>query len=906
MTREPRIPGLRRAFRLPAGAPRSVEREVEDELRFHVESRVEALVASGMSPASARERALREFGSIEDARRELAAIDRRRLGRAGRLARAEAVFRDLRHAARGLRREPGLALAVILTMALGIGANAVMFGVVDRLLLSPAAHLTGVESLSRLYLRYASSYFGDITAPVTNYATFRDLSQARAFGLVAAASNAIEQPLGRGAAARPTKVVQASASFFPLLGVRPALGRFFGPAEDLAPTGAAVAVLSHGLWRRAFGGDPGVVGRTITLDGQPVTVVGVAPRGFTGADLAPVDVWVPLTYALYREQGDRYVADRLAFNIPVYARLRPGVTRARAEAEATAIVRRGYDALPADRRPGSSPSSVRLASIIGARASAEMRASSGPADTASIARVSLWLLGVAGVVLLVACANVAGLLLGRSVRRRRETAVRLALGVGHGRLLAALMAEGVLLALLGGAGALAIAAWGGAAARARLLPDVEWGAAVDVRVLAVTAAIALVVGVACSLAPALQARRTDLAAALKATAREGTYRSAPLRGALLVGQAALLALLLVGAGLFVRSLRNARNEPLGLDLDHLLLVQPNLSHLPDSAVRRRAVWEGALERVRALPGVEHAALSTATPFNMALAGWLRPAGAPPPKPTDAAPFYADATPDFFATLGASLARGRTFAPGEKGVVINETLARQFWPKGGDVGACVTIGEAKTCVPVLGVVRDVRVFRIREEPHAFFYVPLREAVNARALLVRTAADPATLVPAVRRAVQAVEPGAVYVSVVPLRVFVDPQLRPWRLGAAVFTAFGGLALVLAVVGLYGALAYAVAQRRQEIGVRMALGAEPRTLAGMVAWQGVRPAAIGLAVGLVASLALGRFAAPLLFDVAPADPIVLGAVAAVILGVAAAGSAVPAWRATRVDPAEVLRTD
>ena len=818
--------------------------------------------------------------------------------------------RDVDHALRGLRRRPAFTVVAILTLALGVGANATMFGVVDRLLLRPPDHVRDPERVVRFYTTGRSALSREShTTSLGDYAGFAAVRErGRSFERVAGFL-AHDVTLSRGPQAQLVKGSLVTASLFPLLGVRPAFGRFFSEDEDRA-SAAPVVVLGHEIWRAHFGSDSAVIGRVIFVQGSPYTVVGVAPPGFTGVELGGTDVWLPLHVAAPSVLGMEGTSwqQMYGFWMEFVARLRPGVMPQAADAEATVLFRQSRPEHML-RQPGEEVS-VRLGPLIRGR---------GPTPLAEV-RTAKWLAAMSVVVLLVACANVANLLLARAVDRRREVAVRLALGASRGRLVKQLLTESVLLAALGGAAALAVAYWGASALRAVLLPDVDWTTPpVDPRVFAATAVVALGAGLLTGLVPALQASRPDLTAALKLGERSsGSAVHSAARVALLVVQAALSVMLLIGAGLFVRSLRNAQTTDLDMDAERALVAHLDLRGVGYTPPQVAAFYDRAADAVRGLPDVERVSLAASYPFGRGYGGWFEIPGRDSlPTLPSGGPYEYDVSPGYFATLGTPLLRGRDFTDADRAgappvVIVNETLARLYWPGSDAVGQCVLLsGPKDQCAQVVGVVANGRRFHIREDPQLMYYVPLaqsagRHAGASRALVVRPRGDPLAAAQSVRSAIQGLAADLPFVQVSTFAQLVEPQLRPWRLGAAVFSAFGALALVVAAIGLYGVISFGVAQRRGEFGVRMALGATAADLLRMVLGEGVRYAAVGVALGLVASLASASLIASFLYEVSPRDGATYGAVALLLLAVAVVASVVPAWRVTRVDPASVLRAE
>jgi predicted permease len=915
-------PGIRRAFRLALRRRARLRDEVREELEHHLALSIEQLVAAGLPPHEARAEALRRLGvastatrhperALRDVDRQLYAAARRREDRMRIREWIEAAAHDLRYALRSARREPAFAVLVVVTLALGIGANASMFGVIDRLLLRGPTHVVDADRVLRLYATTRPPGMKEGTGSVVTYVTYTDMRDGtRSFSDVAAYTSAGSISVGRGADIQRLRRQYATWTLFPLLGVKPYLGRFFTEEEDRPPRGQPVVVLGYDAWRARFGGDPAILGRTIDVNGRPVTVVGVAPRGFTGPELEPVDLWLPVSYA-QASSSPTWYTKRNTYWLQVIGRLKPGVTAAQAGADATAAHQRMYD----------DDTEWERAAVMSLR---PLRLDDGGDEPMEVA-VSRWLVGMAVVVLLIACANVANLLLARALRRRREIAVRLALGVGRARLVRLLLAEGFVLAVVGGALGLLVAYWGGQLIRVTLLPDVAWGGSpVSGRVLLFTAAATMATGVLVGLVPALRASRPNLTGALKEGTRQGGAARSPLRAALTVTQAALSVVLLVGAGLFVRSLWNVRALDLGIDTDRVLAVDwawPREVHeLPEEQrdaerTRQEQVRDRALAEIARLPGVSGVAWSIGTPFNSAMAISLRVPGYDSiPQLPGGGPYVSAVSSDYFATAGTDVVRGRAFTPADrKGsepvTIVNRTMARTLWPDRDALGQCLVIGEDDPpCSRVVGVVEDARRFQLDEDAAMQYYVPLGQEtqMSGGMLLVRPSGDAAALVPRLRSALRAIDPTLGYISAKLLQESVDPQVRPWRLGATMFAIFGGLAMLVAAVGLYSVMSYVAAQRAHEMGVRIALGAQARDIRRLILTRGLGTAAAGIGIGAVLALAGGRFLEPLLFGTSARNPAVFAVVAGALLVVALVATLVPAWRATRVDPVVTLRAE
>ncbi len=841
----------------------------------------------------------------------------------------DAIRYEVRYALRAIRARPGFAAMVAATFVIGIGANATMFGIIDHLLLRAPPQIRDPDRLVQLHSRRIGNT--DVQS-TQNYAVYKDYrDNVPDFASVAVATSATVGrktyfPLGRGPSATRVSGSLVSASYFPMLGVRPALGRFFGPDEDNETNPRQVAVIGWGFWQRHFAGRTTAIGSVLDVGTDRFTVVGVAPQGFNGTTLTDVDLWLPITAAsgLRFDKTPGWANNRNAQWLNIFARLKPGVREEQALAQATAAFRAGEAIrIAASKRPApESPDSQTV--VFGSIVPGKSKATFGIGVSSPEVRVAKLLSGVALLVLIIACANIANLLLARALNRRREIAVRLALGVSQRRLVGQLLIEGMMLALLGAAGALVVTQFGSQVLRRWLLGDAAWNAnAVDLRVLVFTACAAIVTGVVTSLAPALQASRRELTNALKSGAREGTVYRSRLRDALVVAQAALAIVLMTGAGLFVRSLRNAGDLPLGVDLQHVLVAQ--IAHASAGLNNEQALrlHLDFVERTRTLPGVSAAAVSIALPFSLSWGADVSVPGRTLPRVRQEPVQYA-VTSQYFKVLRIPLLAGRPFTDAdglatERVVIVNENMARLYWPTQSPIGQCLRVGagaDTMPCSAIVGVVGNTRRQDIVEGLVPQLYRPLVQLVPSETnrtvsffgytLIVRTVGDPAVMIEPVRRAIQSASPIVPYANVQPMESLLDPKLQAWRLGARAFSVFGGLALVLAVVGLYSVVTFTVLQRLHEFGVRVALGAQRSDIARLTIARGVMPVIIGIVIGSALALAGGRLVASLLFRVSPRDPVVLGAVSAVLLSAAALAALIPAWRATRVNPIAALRAE
>jgi predicted permease len=818
---------------------------------------------------------------------------------------------DLRYAIRGLRTRPGFALAVVFTLALGIGANAAMFGIVDRLLFRPPPLLHDPATAHRVYL-YQTFRGKERSNSGLQYARYADLTRwTHSFSRAAGYSNR-DLAVGVGDAAREMHIGVVSASFFGFFDAPPALGRYFGEGEDAPPSGAPVAVLGYSMWQTRYGGRRDVLGSTLQIGPVVYTIIGVAPRGFVGLwPEKPPAAFIPITsYAAGTEFKPKTATWWQTYSwgwMSMIVRRKPGVTLAAADADLTLAFQRSYEAQRVEQTRTTPASLARPHAIAGSILSER-----GPNES-SVAKVATWVGGVSLIVLLIACANVANLLLARALRRRREIALRLALGVSRVRLLAQLLTESMLLAVLGGAAGLVIAHWGGALLRAFLLEKSEAAAGFhDGRTVLFAAGAALVVGVLTGLAPIVQAGRADLTADLKTGTREGTYRGSRTRTALLILQGALSVVLLVGAGLFVRSLRNVQEIRLGYDVDPVLKVSLNMRGVTLDSAETVALRARLLAAAKTIPGVQQASLQNAVPFWSTWSVGLFVQGIDTVGRLGQFDLNA-VSPEYFATLGTRILRGRGItdrdtpdAPGA--MVVSEAMGRALWPGKDPIGQCIRVqADTLPCSYVVGIAENIKEQSLSADSGFYYYLPAAQ-FNPRSggLFVRVRGKAERFKEQVRARLQHEMPGAAYVTLTPLGEIIGSQKRSWQLGATMFAVFGAMALVLAGVGLYSVIAYNVAQRTHELGVRRALGAQAADAIRLVVKDGLKLAGVGVAIGAAAAFWTGKFVRSLLFGVSPRDPAVFVLVAVLLIAVAVAASWVPALRASRVDPSEALRAD
>jgi predicted permease len=895
---------VRRAFRLAVRRRDRSIIETEDELQFHLAQRIATLIALGMPPDEARAEAIRRFGSLSEGRELMLRAARTRDGRLTLLEHVDGVRQELAYTVRQLRRAPGFTIAVVASLALGIGANATMFGIIDRVLLRPMSGVvdpSGVVSIGEMS-EFAGQPYRNATLSYPAYTDYRD--RVAGFEAVGAAELPQDASLGVGEAARPIRVLYVTSSYLALTGARPALGRFFGADEDRPPSGAAVVVVAHGFWQRELGSTPDVLGRTLDIGSRRFVIVGVAPRDFTGLQYSPVDVFVPLSAGAELAFGHQdWATTRYDYWLRVYGRLAAGASGVKAETQATAVLR----SVAAQR--DDSTARVTLQSV-------------GPGSSdqsAADIRVSKLLAGVSVLVLLIACCNVANLLLCRGVQRRREIALRLALGIGRRRLVAQLLGESLILALLGGAAALLVVRWGGALVGRLLLSNWAWETSgVDGRVLAFTGVVALVVGIGVGVLPAMQPSASQLWRDLREGVREGFGRRARVRSALLLAQATFAVVLLVGAGLFVRSLVNVDRVRVGMDTGQVLVGTMDLGRAGYKQPQVEDLYGQMKAKVQRLGGVADASVGVALPFRSSFAAYFKIPGRDSlPQVPDGGPYVNAVDAAFFRTLGIRIVRGRGFTAEDSAtharvMVVSQTMVRLIWPGRDPIGQCVEFGsDSLPCTRIVGIAADAHRDHVVQKGDVMqYYVRLEHApafMSSRVLFVRpSAGEPSQWVGPVQRAMESAAAGLPYADVRPMRSLLEPQLRSWELGAAMFAIFGGVALALAAVGLYGVIAYGVAQRAHELGVRMALGAQRADVVSLVVGQAVRVTVAGLLLGLVVTWIGVRWVEPLLYGVSGHDPMTLGIVSVALLGVALAASAGPARRAASVDPVTALKAE
>ncbi len=810
------------------------------------------------------------------------------------------ILQDIRYGLRMILKTPGFTMLAMLALALGICANTTIFSFINGLVLRPLAGMKNPERLVGVYTSdYSSGLYGGSSYP--DYLDFRN--QADAFEGLAASDQTVLNVTGETEAER-LRGAYVTGNFFDVLGVKAKVGRTLQPSDDTA-SGAQPVVISDGLWQRRFSADPTVVGRTLKLNGRAYTVVGVTEASFRGLRLGlPPEFWLAMstdTSFVSSGRGDR--------GIELTGRLKPDVTVAQAQTQLTTIGARLAQAYP-ESNMGTleRPNEPRPVTVV-----RESRIE--PSAQVGVWRVSLLLFAVVGLVLLIACANVANLLLARASARRREIAIRLALGAGRGRLVRQLLTESLLLALLGGGVGLIVTQWTAGLLPAFFTPNESGGLdlSLDWRVLVFTFAVTLLTGVLFGLAPALQATRPNLAPSLKDDANSYSHRlrRLGLRDMLVISQLALSLVLLIGAALFVRSLRHAVRFDPGFTSQNLLIASLETRGTGLSKQQGQAFYQQTLERVGSLPGVRAVTLTRVIPISgggqrrgVELEGYQ-------PQPNEDTELNTNVVGrDYFSTMGIPVVQGRDFnAQDREGsppvVIVNEELARRYFAVQNAVGKRLRLGSDSPYLEIVGVARTAKYRNLREQPLPFIYIPLaQEHQSGMTLMVRTAGDPASLLAPLRNEMRALNKDVPVFSVQTMTERIGGQLAADRMVAVLLSIFGTAALLLAAIGIYGVMGYSVAQRTREIGIRIALGAEQRDILKLIVGQGLTLILIGAGLGLVLALVLTRVLKTLLFGISAADPLTFSVIVLLLIAVALPACYLPARRATKVDPLVALR--
>jgi len=903
-----------RVFRIGVGA-RHIERDIDQELDFHIAMRTQKLVAAGLAPDAARTKALECFGDVRAVRDSCIDIDHQRERAMRRTNHLSNLRQDVAYALRSMQQNLGFTAVVLLTLALGIGANTSTFTLIDALVLRPlpVPHPEQLVTIGNP-ARTGGLSEGTPRNDIVSYPVFADVrAQTRLLSGIYASGRASrldmladegqqepEHPRGRF----------VSANYFSVLQVPTALGRSFSPEEDGAPGGAPVMVISHAYWQTRFGGARSVVGRSVRVNGVPLTIIGIAPQWFTGDIVGQrTDIWIPIMEQPALMPNSPALTDSGISWLLMMGRLRPGVTLAQARSELTAVENRSLLENAKAKEKASVTNNLRETPLqveSGARGFSYYRH--------LLAGPLFILMAAVVIVLLIVCANLANLMLARASSRGREMSVRMALGANRARLVQQLLTESVILALVGGALGVLLAVWGSSAMVA-LTGGAQVDAKLDGRVLAFSALLSLATAVLFGLVPALRGTRVELAAALRAQGRgvsnaeRGTGKFG-LGKMLVVAQVALSVLLLVGTGMLVRSMQRMQTTDIGVARDRLLLVEVDAERAGYKDARLLSLMRALTARAMQTPGVVSASLSENGIFSGTESGTtVRVEGFTPQTEDDSSIAYDDVGPAYFRTIGARIVQGRDFEErdnesGARVAVLNETAARHFFPRGNAVGAHISADSSTS--EIIGVVSDIEEQDLRAKPARRFYVPaaqLPQKPGKFSLEVRTAGDPNAMGESLRRSLAAVDP-SLSMHVESLTDLIHESIAQDELVARVVSIFGLLALALAALGLYGVMTYATTRRTSEFGLRMALGAEPGNVLRLVLGEAMLLVAGGVMVGMPAALGAMQLVKHQLYEIGLLDwPSILVALFVLSASAALAGY-VPARRAARVGPLVALR--
>jgi predicted permease len=882
---------------------KEIARELDDEINTHIAMEVDQNLEAGMEPEEARYAANRSFGNAELVKED---------SRAAWFSRwANDLSKDVRFGTRMLYKNRGFTAIAILSLALGFGLNTTIFTVVNAILLHPlpvhdVAELVAVDTIdAKTKFTQARAVKLGISFP--NYQDYR-----RQNGVFTDIATWQQFPVTWSGGAEPKQVQSylVSANYFDVLGLVPASGRFFLPDEDTKPNSNTVVVISYALWTNQFGSEPNVVGRTMNLNATSYTIIGVAPRSFKGTVslTASEQVWIPTS--MYAQVLAGFFADNfndrrfLAMN--AFGRLKPGVSTPQAEASLKTIA----SSLETEYPKENGGRSVALTSL------AEAAVGANNHDQFMLA--GLMMLGAVGLVLLIACANLANLLLAQAARRGKEMTVRAALGASRGRILRQLLTESTLLSFAGAGVGLVLAYWGRGilwSYRPSFIAQNDVDLALDAHVLLFTLGIALVTAALFGAVPAIKASSPDLADTLKAGGRGNSvgWRSNPMRSLLVVFETALALVALIGAGLFIRSQQNAQRIDPGFESQKLFMMAVDLGALHYPEGQAQEFYRAAAERAGSAPGVASATVASNFPVGGGLGRTVFPEG------QDETTGYRgtltlinSVTPTFFDTLHIPILQGRAFTNNDRAntlkvAIVSEAMAQHFWPDQTAVGKRFHFFGEPDLRQIIAVVGNTLVNQIGEDPQPVAYLPMAQAYSPFATVqVRTTGAPELVIATVRGEVQSMAPNLAITDVQTIHEIMDQALWAPRMGAALLTLFGGLALVLAAIGVYGVLSYSVNQQRQEIGIRRALGARERDVMRLVVGQGLRLAIAGIVVGLLLSVFFARALGSLLFGVSSTDPWTFLSVTGILVFVALVACYVPARRALQVDPLVALRYD
>jgi len=817
-------------------------------------------------------------------------------------------MQDLRYAARVLMKKPGFTTVAVLSLALGIGANTAIFTVINAVFLHPLAiedPSRVVEVFTRDTKTVQSGNFTLTPSSLQNYEDYRDQNQVFT-GLAGYFGQGLQWT--RNGETQGVPATMTSANYFDVLGVKPYRGRLFAADEDRQLGAGTVVVVSHSLWTRQFGSDPNVLGQTMTLNGLPFTIIGITPPGFKGTfSLAGPDrIWVPLSMREQLTTGQlRTLMTNRRFRwINMAGRMKPGVDIRQVDAAMKTIASALEKQYPAANEGRTVDVALESDAALGINGRGQLVLAGGV------------MMGVVGLVLLIACVNLANLLLAQSATREKEMSVRSAMGAGRGRIVRQLLTESVLLASLGGAAGMVVAYWGRTALwsfRPPFLNSASIDLSFEPRVLLFTAGMSILTGVVFGLAPAIRVARANLNDVLKAGGRTGaaSVSSNRVRSLLVMAEIGLATVALIGAGLFVRSMQAAQRTDLGFDSAHIGFVALNPGQQRYDEPRGQQFYLDAMAKARAVHGVEAVTVSSSPPLQGGLLLTVFPEGeAQNPNYRGSLVQFNDVSPGYFDALRIPIRGGRDFTEfdgpqSNAAAIVNEALARQLWPGQDPLHKRFTIVQQPMLIEVVGVVATTVVNAVGESPTPLIYRPIRQEYSPGvSLLVRASGDPTPLVAAVRDQVQTIDRNMPLRGTGTTQQAIEAGLWAPRMGAALLSIFGGLALLLAMIGVYGVMSYSVTQRAQQLGIRMALGAQTGDVLIMVLKQGMVLAAGGAVIGVGLALLLGRVISTLLFGVSGRDPLTLAAVSVALAIVALLACYIPARRAARVDPLVALR--
>ena len=872
---------------------RNCDAEITEEIRQHVDLLIERNIAAGMSPNEARTAALREFGGVEQIK-EIAREERIWMW-------PEELRQDLRFGVRMLWRSPGFSILAILCLTLGIGTNAAVFSWIEGILIRPYPLVAHQDRMFAL----GGTTRGATEGHGLSYPDFVDLEKNSTLFESFIIDRIVGTTLSVGDRAERASGGIVSANYFDALGVRPMLGRGFRPEEGTGRNAHPVTVISYLTWQDRYKGDPEIIGKTQFLNGVQHTIIGVAPEKFHGTFIGySFNFWVPTSMQETFDSTGYKLEDRGARWIEAYAFLKPGVTRQQAQAELSAIAQRlendfpetnrgqGFELFPLWKTPFNAVGNL--------------------SPTLAITT------GVAFFVLLIACANVSNLLLARSLLRRHEMTMRLALGAGRRRLVKQLFTEGLLLSVIAAAGGIMVAYW---CRNALVLVSpsrtpgitIDYPGHLDWRVLALSVAVCIGSTMLFALIPAIQASHVDLSGALKSEGSGvvgGSGRSR-LRSVLVFVQVALSFVLIAGTGLLLRSLAQMQNSDPGFSTRNVVVSAADLFSAGYKPDRAKIFYEQLLERIQALPGIQSAALARVRPFSYAVysSAPLEIEGYQPPRNEQVAADYNQVGEGYFSAIGIPVVTGREFTRNDDEnappvAIVNETMAAKYWPEKNAIGQRLKVKDK--WMEIVGVSKNANYRTKLETPMPFFYVPVRQNfVVQNGFIIRTDQSAAAIMNALAREIHALDPNLAPLDAISLQQQVDLMSYTQRLAAALLAIFGGMALFLAAIGLYAVMSYSVSQSTRELGLRMALGAGMKDLLRLVMSRGLRLTAGGILLGAGAAVILTRLMANLLYKVSPRDPLAFGLAFIVMTLVALIACFLPAWRATRIDPVRALRT-